>query len=78
MLDCTDLTPDQVQRILAWSGAVSRVEVNAKLQTLLEQLPSDEIVTTKYGYNSREKKYGYRMGIEEAKQLIQSHLKEGS
>jgi hypothetical protein len=48
--------------------------VEEALEDLLEQLPDDSVVTRKYGYNSKEKKYGFRIGITEAKLLIQDQL----
>lgn len=41
---------------------------------LLKVLPTDDIVTTKYGYNSREKKYGFRIGILEATEAIKQFI----
>ena len=48
------------------------------LNDLLELLPTDEIVNTKYGYISNEKKYGFRMAIAELRQRITEYCGEQS
>ena len=39
-------------------------------EEMLELLPTDENVTTKYGYHRDEKKYGYRLAIVDVKEVI--------
>lgn len=54
-------------------GALSDTEKairQAVGEELRELLPTDENVTTKYGYHRDEKKYGYRMAIVDIKEVI--------
>ncbi len=53
------------------NGGVTKPMVD-KLETAITAhfiacLPDETILTTKYGYNSREKKYGFRIAVEEIK-----------
>lgn len=50
--------------------------VTAALKRVDEAIPDDSVVTTKYGYHSEEKKYGYRIGTTEAHQAITNELQE--
>lgn len=45
-------------------------------EEMLRRLPSDDNVTTKYGYHRDEKKYGYRMAIVDVKEVIKQWSEE--
>lgn len=50
-------------------------ELQTLQQELLAKIPTADVVTTKYGYNSDEKKYGYRIGTAEAVSAINTTFK---
>lgn len=51
-------------------------QVLEALEKVKNQLPTQNIVTTKYGYNSKEKKFGFRIGIAEVKLAIEQIMEE--
>lgn len=65
-----DSLQDVLDEALATLERLHVAGVRGELDRVRREVPDDDIVTTKYGYHSDEKKYGYRIAMAELRVVL--------